>query len=209
MCRLHGNAGGLVVREAAVACAPRCARVAPALGDCPDVPVSQLITERPRWIASSVAYGYVLGKFAGGHGKSRIAKVRVWGAREVERTEGGWHFHVHLIIDLAGADARDLAKLLRAAWGTGARQVQVKGMQERDQEANIRKLARYMCKARYTHVVGDRVWMSIEILPRLVAGSSTSAVASVHVGRSWCMNSAIDPVRVLALATADVSALPP
>ena len=59
---------------------------------------------------------HVLKKFAGGAGKSRRTKVRVWGAREVEPSDDGWMFHTHLLVDLAGADphrlGRDAARCL-------------------------------------------------------------------------------------------------
>jgi hypothetical protein len=105
---------------------------------------------------------HVLKKFAGGAGTSRRA-VRVWGAREVEPSDDGWMFHTHLLVDLDGADPRRLGKMLRAAWGSGSRQVQIKVMQQREHRANITRLAHYMTKARYTRDAGDRrEWLSNE-----------------------------------------------
>ena len=75
---------------------------------------------------------HILSEFAGGTGKSRTNPVRVWGAREVEPVDDGWQFHVHLLIDLAGADANTLARMLSDAWGTGPRQVQMKLLERRD-----------------------------------------------------------------------------
>jgi hypothetical protein len=97
---------------------------------------------------------YVFQKFAGGTGKDRLAKVRVWGAREVERDGSEWLFHTHLLVYLAGADPDKLAELLRGAW-PGDRHVQVKNMEKREHQANLRRLAQYMCKARYTKAVGN------------------------------------------------------
>jgi hypothetical protein len=91
------------------------------------------------------------------------ALVRVWGAHEVERDGAEWLFHVHLLVDLAGSDPDRLAEMLRAAFGRGERQVQVKPMQLRSHRRNIFRLSQYMTKARYTHDVGERhVWMSNE-----------------------------------------------
>ena len=106
---------------------------------------------------------HILSKFAGGTGKSRTLPVRVWGAREVEPIDDEWQFHVHLLIDLAGADADKLAEMLRDGWGTGARQVQIKVLERRDHRANIIRFAHYMTKARFTRSVGNRrEWLSIE-----------------------------------------------
>ena len=93
------------------------------------------------------------------HGKSRTLPVRVWGAREVEPIDDEWQFHVHLLIDLAGADVDKLAEMLRDGWGTGARQVQVNS----DHRANIIRFAHYMTKARLTRNVGNRrEWLANE-----------------------------------------------
>jgi hypothetical protein len=106
---------------------------------------------------------HVLRKFAGGTGKNRKTKLRVWGAREAERVGEGWMFHVHLLVDLAGGDPRRLGEMLRTAWGHGSRQVQIKVMQQREHRANIIRLAHYMTKARYTRDVdGRREWLSTE-----------------------------------------------
>ena len=89
--------------------------------------------------------------------------MRVWGAREVEPSDDGWMFHIHLLVDLAGADLRRLGNMLRAAWGSGSRQVQVKVLQQREHRANVIRLAHYMTKARYTRDTGDRrEWLSNE-----------------------------------------------
>jgi hypothetical protein len=106
---------------------------------------------------------HILSKFAGGTGKSRTHRVRVWGAREVEPIDVGWQFHVHLLIGLDGADAETLAQMLREAWGTGSRQVQIKVLEPRDHRANIIRCAHYMTKARFTRTVGNRrEWLSNE-----------------------------------------------
>jgi hypothetical protein len=71
--------------------------------------------------------------------------------------------HVHLLVDLAGADPQRLGRLLRAARGAGSRQVQIKVMQQRAHRANIIRLAHYMTRARYTRDIGDhREWLSNE-----------------------------------------------
>ncbi len=102
---------------------------------------------------------HVLSKFVGQMGK----KVRVWGAREVERTDDGWQFHIHLLVDFAGADPNELAKMLRGLWGEGDRQVLVKVLERREHRSNIIRFAHYMTKARFTRSAGnDRVWMSNE-----------------------------------------------
>jgi hypothetical protein len=106
---------------------------------------------------------HILSKFAGGTGKSRTHPVRVWGAREVEPIDGEWQFHIHMLIDLAGADVDKLAEMLRDGWGTGSRQVQIKLLERRDHRANIIRCAHYMTKARFTRSVGNRrEWLSIE-----------------------------------------------
>jgi hypothetical protein len=114
---------------------------------------------------------HVLKKFAGGTGKNRVANVRVWGAREIERDGTEWQFHVHLLVDLAGGDADRLLDLLRDVWGRGDRQVQAKMMRQREHQANVLRLARYMTKARYTQSVGtgaEREWMSNEDIVAVV-----------------------------------------
>jgi hypothetical protein len=76
-----------------------------------------------------------------------------------------------MLIDLAGADADRLIDRLRDVWGRGDRQVQVETMQQRGHQANVLRLARYMCKARYTQSVGTgagREWMSNEDIVALV-----------------------------------------
>ena len=102
----------------------------------------------------------ILAKFAISNGKDRTHHLRVWGAREVERTDDGWQFHVHMLVDLGGADVNALAKGLRTAW-SGYRQVHTKLMEQRDHQANLMRLAHYMTKARYTRSVGNRrEWLS-------------------------------------------------
>ena len=99
-------------------------------------------------------------KFAISNGKDRTHHLRVWGAREVERIDDGWQFHVHMLVDLSGVDGNALAKGLRTAW-SGYRQVQTKLMEKRDHQANLMRLAHYMTKARYTSSVGNRrEWLS-------------------------------------------------
>jgi hypothetical protein len=113
---------------------------------------------------------YVFQKFAGGTGKNRTTKMRVWGAREVERAGSEWLFHTHLLVDLAGSNPDRLARLLRGTW-PGDRHVQVKGMEKRDHQKNLERLARYMCKARYTKAVDsgtERMWMTNEEIVALV-----------------------------------------
>ena len=100
---------------------------------------------------------HILKKFADG------SPVRVWGAREVERHGGEWLFHVHMLVDLGGAEPTVLAHLLRAVWGTGERQVQVKPMLPRSHRANVARIAQYMTKARYSSSLdGHHVWWSNE-----------------------------------------------
>ena len=97
--------------------------------------------------------------------------VRVWGAREVEKDGAAWVFHVHMLVDLGNADADHLAEVLRGVWGRGDRQVQVKTMRRRSHRANVRRLAEYMTKARYTQAAeGERKreWMSYEDILALV-----------------------------------------
>jgi hypothetical protein len=43
----------------------------------------------------------ILAKFAISNGKDRTDHLRVWGAREVERIDDGWQFHVHMLVDLS------------------------------------------------------------------------------------------------------------
>ena len=102
----------------------------------------------------------ILAKLAISSGKDRTHHLRVWGAREVERIDDGWQFHVHMLVDLGGADVNALSKRLRTAW-SGYRQVQTKLMEQRDHHANLMRLAHYMTKARYTRSVGNRrEWLS-------------------------------------------------
>jgi len=109
---------------------------------------------------------HVLNKFASIAGDGGDA-VRVWGSKDVERTDGGWQFHIHMLVDLGGANADELAKMLRCAW-KGARHVQIKPMEARDHEANLTRLAHYLIKARFTHSVGNRrEWLPVEQIVEL------------------------------------------
>lgn len=106
---------------------------------------------------------HILKKFAGGGGRDRTYPVRVWGAREVEPDGDKWLFHVHMLIDFADADPSGLAELLRGAWGSGDRQVQVKHMEPRPHRSNIYRLTLYMTKARYASMVdGKYLWWTNE-----------------------------------------------
>ena len=125
-----------------------------------DVGVSEMLRQHRR-------FQHILSKFAGGTGKNRRHAVRIWGAREVERTDDGWQFHVHMLIDMAGMNVDELAKMLRTVW-TGNRQVQVKPMDQRDHQANLMRLAHYMTKAQFTRSVGNRrEWLSNEEIVEL------------------------------------------
>jgi hypothetical protein len=129
----------------------------------------------------------ILAKFAISNGKDRTHHMRVWGAREVERTDDGWQFHVHMVVDLGGVDVNALSKGLRTAW-SGYRQVQTKLMEQRDHQANLMRLAHYMTKARYTHSVGNRrECLSNGDMVTLAQwrDRQVSAVASLHVECPW------------------------
>jgi hypothetical protein len=96
--------------------------------------------------------------------------LRVWGAREVERDGAAWTFHVHMLVDLGTGSADVLADMLRDRWGRGERQVQVKAMRRRNHRFNVRRVAEYMCKARYTQDVGEgkREWLPYEDVLALI-----------------------------------------
>ena len=116
-------------------------------------------------------------------GRAAPFRFGVWGAREVEPIADEWQFHVHLLIDLAGADVDKLAKMLREGWGTGARQVQVKMLERRDHRANIIRCAHYMTKARFTRTVGNRrEWLSIEDIVTLSCSPFQAAGTYIPCG---------------------------
>jgi hypothetical protein len=68
-----------------------------------------------------------------------------------------------MLVDVAGAEPSALAQMLRGAWGTGERQVQVKSMLPRSHRLNIFRMAQYMTKARYSSMMdGGHVWWTNE-----------------------------------------------
>lgn len=98
-----------------------------------------------------------------------IVPIHVWGCREVEKDGAKWVFHVHMLVDVFTLTPDELGTALRAAW-PAPRAVMIKTLTDRDHQINIKRLAAYMMKARYT-VSGPerREWMDLPDIAAVAA----------------------------------------